>query len=125
LCLCHLPVDSAEDEAIYREVMLGFCARHGVACKPLEDARMAARDWNASTVPAELGARAAALHAALDDAHWVRLDEESRYALFKLSDPKRGPDKLAAALIELGLLAGEPVALSPDVAVCDVTRPPG
>jgi len=33
---------------------------------------------------------------------WARLSDEARYALAKLSDPRRGPEKLGLALAELG-----------------------
>jgi hypothetical protein len=123
LCLCHLPVDSAEEIAIYREVLLAFCERRGVDHKPLHDPVAAARLWNARAVPAELRARAVALGAALDDEAWSRTDEESRYALLKLADPKREPEKLAAALVELGLLDGPAPPLAAGGATCEPAPP--
>jgi hypothetical protein len=119
LCLCHLPVDSDEELAVYREVLLGFCQRGGVTWKPLVDPAVDGRPWNAAALPADLRARAGALGASLDDARWSALDEESRYGLLKLTDPKRGPEKLAAALVELGLLAGPAPEVHPSVSVCD------
>lgn len=110
LSLCHLPVDSAEDLAVYQQVMAAFCERSGVATKPLHDPVVDGRLWNAPAVPAPLRELAGKLGAALDDARWSALDEESRYALLKLADPKRTPEKLAAALIELGLLSGTAAA---------------
>lgn len=128
LCLCHLPVDSADEIVIYREVLLAFCLRRDVACKRLEDPLVDARAWNAKVVPPQLRERAAALESWLDDKTWSRLDEESRYALLKLTDPKRTPEKLAAALIELELLGGEMPAIHPGVTVCEspsLTSGPG
>ena len=119
LCLCHLPVDASEDLAIYREVLLAFCRRREISYKLLEDPVVDARAWNAATVPPGLRERTAALNAQLDDAAWSQLDEESRYALLKLADPKRSPDKLTAALVELGLLRGPAPPLHPGVSVCD------
>jgi len=118
LCLCHLPVDAPADLAIYREVLLGFCRARSVPTKPLQDPTADARLWNAPAVPPALRARTDALGSKLDDAAWAALDEESRYALLKLADPKRTPEKLAAALVELGLLAG-PSPVRPDAVVCD------
>jgi hypothetical protein len=106
LSLCHLPVDCPEEIAIYREIFLAFCARRHVPWKPLQDPAVDARLWNAPKIPTELSARTQALGVQLDEETWAGLDEESRYALVKLVDPKRQPEKLAAALCELGLLAG-------------------
>lgn len=103
LCLCHLPVEAPEELAVYRDVLLAFCERHGVPHRPLEDPSAAARAWNSPTIPPGLAARLPGLGARLDDARWSELDEETRYALVKLSDPKRSSDKLAAALGEVGL----------------------
>jgi hypothetical protein len=116
--LCHLPVETAEEISVYREVLEGFCAKAKVPLKPLVDPDAEARAWNIPSVPERVKGRAQALQARLDDRVWASLDEESRYALLKLSDPKRNPEKLKAALIELGLLDGEPAALTPEVAVC-------
>jgi hypothetical protein len=123
LALCHLPVDSEEDREVYIEVMRTFCERAGVPLKPLVDADAAGRTWNASTTPPRVKERADELHAKLDDATWRRLDEESRYALVKLSDPKRNPLKIHAALVELGLLAGPAPRVIPEVAVCAAPTP--
>jgi hypothetical protein len=49
----------------------------------------------------------------------VALDEESRYALLKLADPRREPAKLEAALIELGLLEGAAPPLSSGASACE------
>jgi hypothetical protein len=122
LCLCHLGVDSADEIAVYREVMQAFCARRSVALKDIDDPAVTSRPWNAPVPPAALRARTGELGAALDDEAWSKLDEESRYALVKLADPKRTPEKLAAALGELGLLAGHP-AVSPDAARCEAMAP--
>jgi hypothetical protein len=123
LALCHLPVDSDEDREVYIEVMRTFCDRAGVSLKPLVDADASGRTWNVSTTPARVKERADALHARLDDTAWRHLDEESRYALVKLSDPKRNPLKLHAALVELGLLTGPAPSVNPEVAVCVVPTP--
>jgi hypothetical protein len=104
LGLCHLPADTAADLTIYREVMNGFAERAGVPLTPLADPDAASRAWNAATVPARVGDRLREIACRLDDARWRALDEESRYALLKLSDPKRDVAKLRAAATELGLL---------------------
>lgn len=35
LSLCHLPVDTAEDVAVYREVLMRFTARTGIPVDPV------------------------------------------------------------------------------------------
>jgi len=45
---------------------------------------------------------------AADLSRWASLDEEARYAIVKLADPKRDTTKLRAALAELGMIADQP-----------------
>ena len=120
LCLCHLPVESPLEIDVYREVLLAFCEKRGAATKPLHDPAVDSRLWNSATLPPAVRERTEALRASLDDVGWSELDEESRYALLKLADPKRNPEKIEAALVELGLLAGPAPAIDPSVSVCDV-----
>lgn len=124
LALCHLPVDTEEDLQVYRSVMEGFCAAAAVALKPLVDEAAQRRVWNDTLPPEPLRGRLAELGCALDADAWQKLDEESRYALLKLADPKRHPAKLPAALVELGLRAGPAPSFSPEVAVCTPEAPP-
>lgn len=118
IALCHLPVDGPGDLAMYRDVLHGFCARAGVELKPLHDDDAAARTWNATSIPPRLDARLRELGARLDDAAWRALPEDPRYALFKLSDPKRDPRKLAACCAELGLVDGPVPPIAPEHVVC-------
>ena len=122
LALCHLPVESDEEVAVYREVLAGFCARAGVPLAPLQDADAASRAWNAPEIPGVLAERLQKLGVALTPAAWRALDEESRYALCKLAHPKRNPEKLRAACVELGLLEGPAPQISPAVLVCTPGR---
>jgi len=103
LALCHLPVESEDELAVYREVMRGFCDRQGVALAPIADPQLQTRAWNAQEVPPPVAARLTEVGQALAPAHWRALDEESRYALLKLADPKQNVAKFTAALDELGL----------------------
>ena len=98
LALCHLPVDTAPDIAVYREVLQGFAARAGVALSPLEPADPAT--WTAAAVALRLRDRLG--DDAPGEAFAAALDEEERYALVKLAEPKREVSKLRAALAELG-----------------------
>ncbi|MGD0678211.1 MAG: nitrate reductase associated protein [Polyangiaceae bacterium] len=124
LALCHLPVDSAHEIVIYREILSAFCARAAVPLKPLDDATPS-RPWNSPAVPPSLAARLTELGGALADAAWRLLDEESRYALFKLADPKRDPEKIRALLVELALLPGPAPVIRTDVVVCEPQRAVG
>lgn len=62
-----------------------------------------AQPWTTDAARDAVVARAKALGLTLDPARWSTLDEIARYALFRLSDPKKSEDKLRAALSELGL----------------------
>jgi hypothetical protein len=108
LALCHLSVDSDQERGIYREVMLAFCERASVPLKELEDANASSRAWNAPDVPPPVAVRLGELGGSLTDGAWRSLDEESRYALLKLSDPGRNPLKIRALLLEFGLLPEGP-----------------
>jgi hypothetical protein len=125
LALCHLPVDSALELGVYIDVMKAFCARANVPLKPLADPAAAARAWNAPELPELLVERLRALGATsvLPAERWRALDEESRYALLKLSDPKRNPLKLPSLLVELGLLPGPAPYVQPKAVVCEPPRP--
>jgi hypothetical protein len=102
LALCHLPVDSEAEVTVYQEVMRGFCARHAVPLKPLTEVRDHGRSWNADDIPPPVVARLREVGRDLPVAAWRALDEESRYALLKLADPKQAAAKFQAALAELG-----------------------
>lgn len=103
LALCHLPVDSRDEIAVYREALAGFAARAGADLKPIDVADPAA--WSADRVPAEVSAHATEIGAPLDAAAWGELTEEERYCVLKYSDDRRR-EKLAILLAELGLRAG-------------------
>jgi hypothetical protein len=104
LALCHLSVDPEPERGIYREVLLAFCERAAVPLKELEDANASSRAWNAPELPQPVAVRLGDLGVSLTDGAWRSLDEESRYALLKLSDPRRNPLTIRALLVELGLL---------------------
>ncbi len=109
LALCHLPVDTDEELTVYADVLRGFAARAGVDLTPLASAPVRRAAWDAESVSARLRERIGP-DGALDDAALGRLaalTEEERYAIVKLADPKRGPEKLRALLGELGLSRGD------------------
>lgn len=119
LALCHLPVDSAPELEVYVQVMQAFCVRASVPLKPLADPNASARAWNTSTVPEAVAARVSQLGVTLTPERWRALDEESRYAMLKLVDPKRNPLKIHALLVELGMLAGPSPIIHPAKVVCE------
>lgn len=102
LALCHLPVDTDDDVAVYVEVLRGFAERAGVELKPLADAPVRREAWSVAGVAARLKERLGPDGSPGEDA-LARLSEEERYALYKLAEPKRGPEKLLVLLGELGL----------------------
>jgi hypothetical protein len=60
------------------------------------------RSWNTDDVPVAVTTRLREVGGELPVAGWRALDEESRYALLKLADPKQAVAKFRAALAELG-----------------------
>ena len=104
LGLCHLPIANDDEVAVYREVMRGFCDGHGVALTTLDDPQAHSRVWNSVQMPAAVAARVAATGGSLDQAAWHALDEDSRYGLLKMAEPKQSPAKFQAILAELGFL---------------------
>jgi hypothetical protein len=97
LAVCHLPVDGPGDLEVYREALAAFAERAGHPAAPLEGGPLDASAWGAASIPPSVAARAPRLSAA----QWSRLPEEARYVLFRLAEPRRGSEKLEAALREL------------------------
>jgi hypothetical protein len=97
LAVCHLPVDGPGDLDVYREALAAFAERAGHPAAPLEGGPLDAAAWGAARIPESVAARAPRLSAA----QWRSLPEEARYVLFRLAEPRRGPEKLEAALREL------------------------
>jgi hypothetical protein len=91
-----LPVDSGPDLEVYGEALRGFAERAGHPVVPLDRGPADPADWGRGSVPEGLSSKVSAKD-------WAALSEEARYALVKLSDPRRGPEKLQLALAELGL----------------------
>ena len=100
----HLPVDGAGDLEVYREALAGFAERAGNQVAPLEGGPVDASAWAAARIPGSVAARAPNLSAA----QWSALPEDARYVLFRLAEPRRGPEKLDAALRELRLAQPPP-----------------
>ena len=99
LAVCHLPVDGPGDLEVYREALAGFAERAGHPVAPLEGGPLDGSAWNAGRIPETVAARAPRI----SPAQWGALPEDARYVLFRLAEPRRGPEKLDAALRELRL----------------------
>jgi hypothetical protein len=99
LAVCHLPIDGEGDLDVYREALTGFAARAGHAVAPLEGGPLDRTAWGVARIPETVAARAPNLSLS----QWSVLSEEARYVLLKLSQARRSPEKLNAALRELRL----------------------
>ena len=109
LSLCHLPTETAEDVAVYREVLTRFAARTGIPVDPVPGAPTHRRAWGPLEVLSRLHAQLGVDEArALDGRRLALLSDEERYALYRLADPKRDPARLRQALLELGFGEGTP-----------------
>lgn len=103
LSLCHLPVETAEDVAVYREVLMRFTARTGIPVESTPGAPSNRRAWSLPEVLSRLEAQLGRDEArGFDGRRLASLSDEERYALFKLADPARDPARLRVALLELG-----------------------
>lgn len=113
LALCHLPVDGDGDLAIYVEVLQAFAARVGtvLTALPSPDLR-----WRSATLAPDIAFRFEQEAVPYDASAWTHLDEDARYAIVKLADPKRAATKLIAAAVELGLCSGTTPEGLPSVA---------
>jgi hypothetical protein len=99
LAVCHLPVDEEGDLEAYREALTGFAQRAGHPVAPLEGGPVDRETWGAARIPETVAARTPRLSLA----QWSALSEEPRYVLLRLSEARRSPEKLNAALRELKL----------------------
>lgn len=100
LAICHLPVDSAEEQEVVRSfIQEAVLARGGGATKELsEEVRRTATPPD--TPPATLIEHAHDAGVVLDQSRWQRLDEDERYALVKLGGGSAPSHNLAVALRE-------------------------
>src|SRR5271170_7230074 len=92
--LADATVDDGASVASFAAMLRAGALRAGASLEPLPPA--GAPPWRSPTVPVTLRAQ-------LDDATWAGLDDEARYTLLTLSEKRRDPERLGAALVELGL----------------------
>jgi hypothetical protein len=100
LAVCHLPVDSIEEQEVARIFMReAVRTRSGGELKELpEEVRRSASP--PPSPPAILVAHARAAGIALGQPEWARLDDDERYALIKLGGSATPSHNLTAALQE-------------------------
>jgi hypothetical protein len=92
-------VDRREDlEGFTREVRARTTEATGIDPVAFDD-----RPWMRPDALDRIRARAEALSIAIHDDRLAAAGEAERYALFRLSDPKKTVEKFRAALIELGI----------------------
>jgi len=100
LALCHLPVESAEEQDVARlfmqEAVHNRCG--GVVKELPEEMRRSADP--PPTPPAAVVEHARAAGITLGQPEWARLDDDERYALIKLGGGAQPSHNLAAALHE-------------------------
>ncbi len=97
--LCEAPVDRETDVAAYAEAVRAAAPAEAVT--PIAKVPFDQRPW--TDAGPRVAERARALGVDVDLARWAELDDAARYALHRLSDPKKSEAKLRAALAELGL----------------------
>jgi len=101
--LAGAEVDDEAGQVAFAGTLRAASERAGVALKPLP--RPEAFPWRAPALPTAVRARLGELGVELGDAAWAGLDDEARFALLHLSDPRRELERLRAALVDLGLAA--------------------
>jgi hypothetical protein len=115
-------LDDDASVAAFSETLRAAAARAGVALAHLP-LPASPWPWRGPTVPPLLGAKLVEIHATLDDATWSSLSDEDRYVLLKLADAKREPERLRAALVELGPELGVALGVAPSPGVEPGGRP--
>jgi hypothetical protein len=103
LALCHLPAEADEDLTVYAEVLRAFAARAEAPLEPLPGDPIRRTAWSTAATCERLRARLGT--GELDEGALSRLTEEERYAVVKLAEPARDPEKLLVLVRELGLTA--------------------
>jgi hypothetical protein len=101
--LCQLPVETANELATYRKVMGEVCNAAGIAVRSVEDVLTAVRPWNAMPLPTAVLDYVCGLGGRIDSKLWRSFDEETRYAFWRLTFPKRCHEQMRSLLVELGL----------------------
>jgi hypothetical protein len=122
--LTDAEVDDDASVASFAAALRAAAARVDAPLAPLPSRGLP--PWRETTVPIVVAARLLELGAPIADAAWAALDDEARYALLNLSEKRRErgapigtgaaeagapgpaphPERLRAALVELGLARG-------------------
>jgi hypothetical protein len=99
--LVSAEVEGEASIAAFAATVREVAGRVGARLDPLPPA---APVWREPAVPSAVRAALPALGASLDDETWAALDDDARFALVHLSVKRREPERLRAALVELGLV---------------------
>jgi hypothetical protein len=99
--LCAQDVTDDASATAFRERVIALARAVG---HDVPDAPKAATVWREARAPEVVIERVAALGLGADLARWPSLDEPRRYALYRLADARKQPDKFTSALEEFGLL---------------------
>ena len=117
--LVEMSVEGDAEVEEFARAISTAAADAGVELKPMQGSgREEAAKWGAAGVPEHVQRAGAGMGVAIDAARWAALDEVERFVIAKLADPKRAPEKLRAALIEIGIVEGAAVAIEPATVVC-------
>lgn len=99
--LCHLPVESDDEIAVFRAALRHFAARANVTLAPIDPSESDRARWSTPTPPDALVERLRKHNLALP-APWRSLDDEARYCLVKYADPRKRDENFVALVLELG-----------------------
>jgi len=94
-------VKSAEDAEKFRDLTVKVAEHAGGKCEVIVPVPFDARPWTSESAVLEVEERARALSIAIDRKKLLALDDAGRYALLRLSDPRKSEDKFRAAIAEL------------------------
>ena len=96
-------INSAIEAEQYRSLAVNLAGAVGGSVELIVPVAFEERPWLTEAAMLEIEERARALAIAIDRARVLALDDASRYALLRLSDPRKSEEKLRAAIAELGV----------------------
>lgn len=94
-------VNSPADAEQFQKLAVKLAEAAGGACEVIVPVPFDARPWLTEAATLAIEERARALTIAIDRTRLAALDDAARYALFRLSDPRKDEDKFRAAIAEL------------------------
>lgn len=98
--LCHLPIESEEEQHIFADYIDFLCRRY--RDKRAESAeRLDCARWNVGGIPPEVARKSAACLNTVTLSEWQSWEPHQRYALYKTAVSKSQPEAFADILDEL------------------------